>query len=230
MQAVVMHPEGAEAGLRARRAIALLPEAARDLESVVLPSKKLTSTERLEIYAHMYYARLVEVVEAEAGVADREFRRIAALNLYRNAQDQLIDRVYGPRLTVTSRLEIEPTDKPESYVTFAVDPELSMQRAVERRPEIAVAMQQVEQGRIALKFAKNERLPQLDLVAAVVATRTPTIAVALRGPWDVAAYPAGATALATYSILPGSLDALAAVIAGNTAAPGRLPVSVAPAA
>jgi hypothetical protein len=32
---------------------------------VVLPSKKLTSAERLEIYAHMYYARLVEVMEGE---------------------------------------------------------------------------------------------------------------------------------------------------------------------
>jgi outer membrane protein TolC len=108
----------------------------------------------------------VEVVEAEAGVADREFRQITALNLYRNAQDELIDRVYGPRLTPTSRLEIEPTDRPESYVTFAVDPELSMQRALERRPELTIAQQQVEQSEIGLKFAKNERLPQLDAIAS----------------------------------------------------------------
>jgi beta-N-acetylhexosaminidase len=66
---------------------------------------------------------------------------------------------------------------------------------------------------------------QLDLVDAIVSTGTPTIAVAMRGPWDVAAYPAGVTALATYSILPGSLDALAAVLAGEADAPGRLPVS-----
>jgi beta-N-acetylhexosaminidase len=66
--------------------------------------------------------------------------------------------------------------------------------------------------------------PQLDLVEAIVATRTPTIAVALRGPWDVAAYPNGVTALATYSILPGSLEALAAVLAGEQPAAGRLPV------
>ena len=108
----------------------------------------------------------VEVVEAEAGVADREFRQITADNLYRNAQDELIDRVYGPRLTPTSLLEIEPTDRPESYVTFAIDPELSMQRALERRPELTIAQQQVEQGEIGLKFAKNERLPQLDLVGS----------------------------------------------------------------
>jgi beta-N-acetylhexosaminidase len=67
---------------------------------------------------------------------------------------------------------------------------------------------------------------QLDLVEGVVATGTPTIAVALRGPWDVAAFPAGVTTLATYSILPGSLDALAAVLAGEAWAPGRLPVAV----
>jgi hypothetical protein len=47
----------------------------------------------------------------------------------------------------------------------------------------------------------------------------------MRGPWDVAAYPAAATALATYSILPGSLWALAAVLDG-AGAPGRLPVAV----
>ena len=60
-----MHPEGARAGLRSRPARQLVLEAARDLGTVVLPSKNLTSGERLEIYAHMYYARLIEVMEAE---------------------------------------------------------------------------------------------------------------------------------------------------------------------
>jgi hypothetical protein len=65
LQAVVMHPDGAEAGLRSRPARGLLPEAVRAPESAVLPSRQLTSVERLEIYAHMYYARLLEVMEAE---------------------------------------------------------------------------------------------------------------------------------------------------------------------
>jgi beta-N-acetylhexosaminidase len=68
---------------------------------------------------------------------------------------------------------------------------------------------------------------QLRLVEAVAATGTPTIAVAMRGPWDVTAYPAGVTALAIYSILPGSLDALAAVIGGEAQPVGRLPVRLA---
>src|SRR5262245_58822208 len=65
MQAVIMHPGGAEAGIRARPARALVGEGATALERVVLPSKQLTPVERLEIYAHMYYARLVEVMEGE---------------------------------------------------------------------------------------------------------------------------------------------------------------------
>lgn len=108
----------------------------------------------------------VEVTEAEAGVAEREFNQITADNFYRNAQDELIDRVYGPRLTPSSRVEIEPTDRPEDYVTFALDPEASMRRALERRPELVIARQQLEQSEILVKFAKNERLPQLDAVGS----------------------------------------------------------------
>jgi beta-N-acetylhexosaminidase len=67
---------------------------------------------------------------------------------------------------------------------------------------------------------------QLELVEAIVATGTPVVAVALRGPWDVAIYPATATALATYSILPASLEALAAVLTGQSESHGRLPVAV----
>ena len=65
MQAVVMHPEGADAGVTARAARSLLADAARDPGSIVLPSKSLTSLERLGIYADMYYLRLIEVMEGE---------------------------------------------------------------------------------------------------------------------------------------------------------------------
>lgn len=65
MQAVVMHPRGAAAGLRSSPARRLLPQAATEPGGVVLPSKALSSVERLDIYAHMYYARLLEILVAE---------------------------------------------------------------------------------------------------------------------------------------------------------------------
>ena len=67
---------------------------------------------------------------------------------------------------------------------------------------------------------------QAALVRAIAETGTPTVAVALRTPWDAVVYPAGVPAIATYSILPDSLEALARALAGEIGFPGRLPVAV----
>jgi hypothetical protein len=71
MQTVVMHPDGAGPGVRSTAARRLLPRSAKDLGSIVLPSKALSSVERLGIYAHMYYARLLEVLENEYPTTQR---------------------------------------------------------------------------------------------------------------------------------------------------------------
>jgi len=65
MQAVVMHPLGAAQGLGASQARKHLPQAARNLESVVTRSRRLSALARLGIYAEMYYLRLIEVLGAE---------------------------------------------------------------------------------------------------------------------------------------------------------------------
>lgn len=68
---------------------------------------------------------------------------------------------------------------------------------------------------------------QVELVRAVAASGRPSVAVALRTPWDVAHYPAEVAAACTYAILPDSLEALAAGLAGAIPFAGRLPVAVA---
>ncbi len=108
----------------------------------------------------------VEVTESEAGLADREFRQIQAVNAHENSMDTLIDFVLGPHLTPSSAVDIRTTDRPEEYVTFQLDPEASAQKAFEKRPELEIARRQVEQQKINLKFARNQRLPQLDLDAS----------------------------------------------------------------
>ena len=69
---------------------------------------------------------------------------------------------------------------------------------------------------------------QADLVRAIAGTGTPTIAVALRTPWDVATYPAGMPAICTYSILADPLEALATALRGEIGFPGRAPVAIEP--
>jgi outer membrane protein TolC len=105
----------------------------------------------------------VEVTEAEAGVAEREVNVITAKNAYRASQDNLINLVLGTDLTAASTLEIEPTDRPATTVTYAVDEEEATKKAFERRPELAAAHQEIERQQITLQFAKNQKLPQLDV-------------------------------------------------------------------
>jgi outer membrane protein TolC len=106
----------------------------------------------------------VAVVQAEAGVAQRDFDLIVATNQYRNQQDVLIDLVLGPHLRASSTLELRPTDRPGEYIQYDIDVETAVRQAFENRPELAQLHQEIERQTVQLKFAKNQRLPSLDAV------------------------------------------------------------------
>lgn len=104
----------------------------------------------------------VEVVEAEAGVANREFDLISAANAYRNAQDRLIDVVLGPEFGALTDIEFAPIDAPDDFVVRQVDVGETVRQAFANRPELAEFDQLIEQAQLELRFAKNQRLPQFD--------------------------------------------------------------------
>lgn len=104
----------------------------------------------------------VEVVESEAGVAEREFQVIQQAAAYRNAQDVLIDAVLGAELAATTTLQLSPTEDPEAYEMRSVDVERAVEQAFTSRPELRAADQQIEQSEVNLKFARNQRLPRFD--------------------------------------------------------------------
>ncbi len=106
----------------------------------------------------------VEVVEAEAGVAEREVNRITTRNAYRNAQDVLIDLVLGAGLRADSTLEIDPSDRPEEYVPYEIDVPAAVRKALQYRPEMEAARREIEREDVQRKYAWNQRLPQLDFV------------------------------------------------------------------
>lgn len=105
----------------------------------------------------------VEIAEAEAGVAARDFELIRAQNRYRDRMDRVINLVLGPNLTADSRITIEPTDRPDDYLVYDIDVEQAVQIAFRNRPELAIANQDIERLEINLKFNKAQRLPQLDI-------------------------------------------------------------------
>ncbi len=67
---------------------------------------------------------------------------------------------------------------------------------------------------------------QAALVRALLADGLPLIAVALRTPYDLAAYPEAPTYLCAYSILEPSVDALVRALLGLFPIAGRLPTSI----
>jgi beta-N-acetylhexosaminidase len=67
---------------------------------------------------------------------------------------------------------------------------------------------------------------QAALVEAVLSVGRPTVTVALRTPFDLAAYPAARCHIAAYGILTPTLRALAATLAGAEPFRGRLPAGV----
>lgn len=105
----------------------------------------------------------VEIAEAEAGVAARDFELITAQNRYHNTMDLLVDQVLGPNLRADTTIQIDPTDRPDEYVPYDIDVQQAYAIAVQRRPELAIADREIERLQLNLKFAKNQRLPQLDL-------------------------------------------------------------------
>lgn len=60
MQAVITHPHGVEAGIQSEPARALVDVSPQTANSVVLPSRRMSSVERLQIYATAYFARLLD--------------------------------------------------------------------------------------------------------------------------------------------------------------------------
>lgn len=103
----------------------------------------------------------VEVVEAEAGVASRQFERIVARNQYQNANDALIATLLGRRLRAATSIVFAPTDNPSYEAKSFVDVERAVAEAFEKRPELRSFEDRIGQAKIQEKFARNQRLPDL---------------------------------------------------------------------
>ena len=118
--------------------------------------------DQVEIQYQVGVVSKVEIAEAAAGVASGEFDRILAQNRYQTSNDNLIDLVLGSRLRAESRIQLVPTDRPDDYVNYDIDPEQAAAIAFRYRPELDIADRNIERLEIELKFNKNQRLPQLD--------------------------------------------------------------------
>ena len=94
--------------------------------------------------------------------------------------------------------------------------------------DIAATLARITPGSLVLVGTINatNHPGQAALVNALLQGGNRVVAVALRMPYDLAAYPNVSTYLCTYSLQPPSLEALARVLWGDQRALGQLPVTL----
>lgn len=91
----------------------------------------------------------------------------------------------------------------------------------------ALADRLEEYDLIILGTTATNLLPaQAAFAERVLALGKPTVALALRTPWDLASYPSARTYACSFGILPPSIEALVAGLFGETKFGGHLPVEI----
>lgn len=209
---------------------------------LLAPAKTLASAERvlalkrwladtpqpdLDVVGAREHQELASTIAASSVTLVRDDARLLPLRLPPGARLAVI----APR-----PVDLTPADT-SSYVTCAL-----AQAARAHHPatdefivaaepdagEIAALRQRVADYDLVIVGTINAsaRPAQAALVNALLASGVPTVAVALRMPYDLAAYPSAPTYACTYGILPPSMEALARALWGDIPFGGRLPVSI----
>lgn len=106
----------------------------------------------------------IDIVEAEAEVARQEETVIVRQGQIEAAEDQLRALVMNPSQPDFWTTKLEPGDQPE-LSPQPVDVEGAIRNALSTRTDLAQLRKQLESTDIDIKYAKNQRLPNLDFQA-----------------------------------------------------------------
>jgi len=106
---------------------------------------------------------LTLVSASRATVSNRQFIYIQLKNTVRNAEDLLQNLMNDKELAMAKDLELIPIDIPTT-VELVRDRVEEVATALRSRPEIIQARHGVDVARLQLGIAKNQALPQLDVV------------------------------------------------------------------
>jgi outer membrane protein TolC len=111
----------------------------------------------------------VAILQARVSVADEQVRLLVADNAVRDAHNRLLMLISDGK--DLSGITIVPTDEP-TFEKVTVSFKEGVAQALARRPEIAQAKLDVENKRLSLAFARNQRLPTLNVTGTIGLTGT----------------------------------------------------------
>ncbi|MDV2503894.1 MAG: TolC family protein [bacterium] len=119
--------------------------------------------ERNKIQVEVGTLAPIEIVQAEAAVAEREKDVIVAQDTLKDAEDKLKKFLNLFEDPEQRDVTIVPIDRP-AFSPQPIDLEKAIADALANRPEYAQAKLEVEKAEINLRAARNQLLPQLDFV------------------------------------------------------------------
>ena len=127
-------------------------------QSALRAAEELLASNRAKAKAGVM--AVVEVLQAEAGVASRVEQILIAQKAIQDQEDQL-RRLLNPAETeLRQDVQLLPLDQPVQTLE-ALSPEEAIDVAMERRPEILQAQKNIDTSDLNTKFAKNQLLPSL---------------------------------------------------------------------
>jgi outer membrane protein TolC len=106
----------------------------------------------------------LDIVQAKSEVASREEGVIVAEAQLYNAEDALKQALFAETQDMWA-LRVIPSDRPTAE-PIPVDIPAAIQNAMDKRTDMVVARKNLERADISYAYAKNQTLPQLDLVAS----------------------------------------------------------------
>jgi outer membrane protein TolC len=106
----------------------------------------------------------IDIIEAEAEVASNEEAVINAEARIKTVEDRLRALILNPTQSDFWAVRIEPSDAP-SLTPISIDVEAAIANALANRTDIARLKKQLDNVDVSVKFARNQRMPGLDITA-----------------------------------------------------------------
>ena len=133
---------------------------------VVITGRLLSRFE--QIYDYLWQRRefdayKIQIAETKARLERSKATFIQVKANVRNAEDRLVNLLNDPQIDLADDIELLPLDFP-SVAPVVLDRLSEVQVALDNRPELAEARLLIKQAKIAIGQAKNQVLPQLDMV------------------------------------------------------------------
>ncbi len=111
-------------------------------------------------------AQRTQLISARAAYDERRSELVRAQAAVKNAETRLRTLINADSLGQASYVELIPTEKP-THEYFAIELTDAMQTAIQNRPEVAQAIQELRAASVRLDMARHEMMPVLNAVTEV---------------------------------------------------------------